>query len=647
MIRRRAALLLVLSLGACPEGDTPQAGGGAPDAAPAAVEKAASALLEQAKGSVTLERGGKKGPAQLGYLYLADALETGADSEARLRFPGGRVIELGEEGRFELRAGEGGLLLSVAQGLVLTRTVTEPSAQPLPGPSVQLTILTPFGFTKMGGGDDISLELTVNDKGATLDVKLGTVDLVSSDGKVTKIGAGQKGRLGEGKVFDLEPIEVTISAGTGKAELKRKDDTNWSALPKKAVALSEGDSFRVKDGRVVMQAPGGAGTLAFGRGSEVTMEKAAKSANAEETGFDFKKGELAAQSPVKQRLNLSGGVTLTSEQGSQFVLKRTKDGYELVSSAGDVKIEREGVEPTTVFGGRAATIPLKGPVKTEELAREPISLPSRSALKVLQSQPGRLAVTWEGEPEKPYRVEVASDPAYKQKLVSGVVHQRYINVPAPVRGSLYWRVYDEASKEVAKGSASFAPEANTTDLARIRNDVPEANPQTVIFFQDKPPSVTFTWAKNDEAAKYKVQVYRKGDLKTPVAEKVVAEDKLMLPEGALGEGEYLWSLSYLDAKGTEVGNSGAMKRLLISYDNAVLGLNIKSPRNGDPGGAKVRCEGVAPIGAKVQINGKPVQLDEKSRFDTEIAPMGGGLLVFRTVNGASEVYTVRKVRKGK
>ena len=61
----------------------------------------------------------------------------------------------------------------------------------------------------------------------------------------------------------------------------------------------------------------------------------------------------------------------------------------------------------------------------------------------------------------------------------------------------------------------------------------------------------------------------------------------------------------------------------------------------------MKCAGVAPIGAKVQINGKPVALDEKSRFDTEVAPMGGGLLVFRMVNGASEVYTVRRVHKGK
>lgn len=647
----RSALICLLgvALAGCPDGDSthvvpPKSPVDAGAAAPA---KTASALLDQVKGKVTLERDGKKGPAQLGYLYVGDALETGEDGSASIRFSGGRVIELGEEGRFELKEGETGLVLSVAQGLVLTRNVSSAPAQPLGKEHVELTILTPFGFTKLGG-DETNLELKVTDKEARVDVKLGTVDLVATDGKVTKIGAGQKGALG-GTVMDLEPIQVTISAVSGRADLKRKEDTKWTPLPKKAMALGEGDSFRVKDGRVIMQAPGGQGTLAFSKGSEVTMDKAAKGTGGEEAGFDFKKGELQAQSPTRTRLNLGGGVTITADKASQYTLRRTKDGYELVSVAGDVKIEREGAEPATVYGGRTATIPLKGQVKSEEQPREPVVLPSRSAIKVLQSSAQRLAITWDGEPDKPYRVEVAADPAYKQKLVSGVVRQRHVNVTPPTRGSLYWRVFDENDKEVAKGSASFAPEAAAIDLAHNRNIVHDGADQTTIYFQDKPPAVTFAWQPATEAAvqKYKVQVYRKENLQAAVAEKVVPEDKVMLPEGALGEGSYMWSLKYLDKLGNEIGGTGKMNKLVITYDNAVPNLTIKAPKNGDPGGAKVRCQGIAPVGAKVTVNGRPVPLDEKSRFDTEVAPMGGGLLVFRMVNGASEVYTVRKVRKSK
>lgn len=646
MTRRAAALVLALLMGGCPEGDTPGVKL-APDAGGGATAPTAAALLEVAKGPVTIERGGKKLKAELGYLYLKDAIETGEDGEARVRFPGGRVIELGPEGRFELREGEGGLVLSVAQGLVLTRNASDQPAQPLPGPSVKLTILTPFGFTKVEGVDDLNLTLTVNDQGAKVDVKLGAIDLVGNDGKVTKIGAGEKAQLGKPRELQLEPIQVTISAIGGKVELKKKDDAKWVLISgKKATALGEGDSFRVKDGRTVMQAPGGQGTLTFSRGSEVTMEKAAKGTGEEEAGFDFKKGELQASSPVKSRLNLGGGVTLSAEQASQFTLKRTKDGYELQSTAGDVKVEREGAAPETVFGGRTAVIPVKGAVKSDDPSRESIVLPTRSALKVFHSNAGRFAITWDGESDKAYRVEVASDNAYKQKVISGVVHQRFVNVAVPNRGSLYWRVFGEDGKEVAKGSASFAPEPNTTDLARNKNEVPEGTEKTTIFFQDKPPRVTFTWAEDAEAARYKVAVYREGQLGKPVLEKVTQTPQFPTDEGALGEGKYLWNVTPLDAKGAEV-RGGKMNKLEITYDNAVPNLTIKAPRNGDAGGAKVRCSGIAPVGAKVTVNGKPLQLDEKSRFDTEVAPMGSGLLVFRMVNGPSEVYTVRKVRKGK
>ncbi|MBL8949562.1 MAG: hypothetical protein JNK82_02215 [Myxococcaceae bacterium] len=645
--RVRALWLACIVLAACPEADAPPDAGARPTVEAGTTAKTASALLEAAKGQVTLERGGKKSPAQLGYLYVGDALETGEDSEATVRFSGGRVVELGPDGRFELKEGESGLVLSVAQGLVLTSNATNAPAQPLPGPSVLLTILTPFGFTKVGA-DPIALTLTVNDKGASVDVKLGLVDLVANDGRVTKIGAGQKGAIGgeAGQVIELEPMQIALTAA-GKSELKRKTDSQWSAVGKKSVPLAEGDSFRVKDGTVLLQAAGGRGTLQFARGSEATMGRAGRSATAEEAGLDFKKGELTHRSPMKSRLDLGGGVSVSSDGASQYTLKRTKDGYELVSIAGDVKIDREGAEAATVFGGRTATIPLKGAVKSQEPPRETLTLPSRTALKVLQNQPGRLAIVWEGEPEAPYRVEVSGDAAFAQKLLSGVVHQRHVNVQPPVRGSLYWRVFDAADKQIAKGSASFAPEPSATDLAHGRNEVQDGAEQTTIFFQDKPPAVTFRWEPNAEAAKYKVQVYEKGKLSTPVAEKVVTEGRVSLAEGALGEGSYLWSLKYLDKNGGEVGGTGKMNKLVITYDNAVPNLTIKAPKNGDAGGAKVRCQGVAPVGAKLQINGKPVSLDEKSRFDTEVAPLGAGLLVFRMQNGASEVYTVRKVRRVK
>jgi hypothetical protein len=642
-------LLAAAGLSACPGGDDGPVKA-VVDAGKAAPEKAASALLESAKGQVTLERAGKRGPGKLGYLYVGDALETGEDGEAVVRFSGGRVVELGPEGRFEIREGEGGLVLNVAQGLVLTRNATDAPAQPLAAPAggVTLTILTPFGFTKVGFNDDLNLTLTVNDKGAKVDVKMGTVDLVATDGTHTKIGAGQKGALGSSptKELNLEPIEITINANGGRTEVKAKDDTKWVALNgKKATPLGVGDSFRVKAGRTTMQAPGGQAVYSFATGSEAVMDKAAKSATEEEAGFDLKKGELSASSPVKTRLNLGGGVSLSADAQSQYTLRRTKDGYEVDSVTGDIKVERDGVEPATVPGGRTALVPVKGAVKTAEVAREAVQLPPRPGMKIFSPGLNRFAITWDGEADKPYRVEVSNDPSYKQKVAAGVVHQRFLNVPAPNFGSLYWHVLD-GDKEIAKGSAVFSNEPASQDLARNNNTVREGSDRAQIYFQDKPPKVIFNWDEDPDAAKYKVAVYRDGQLSKPVLEKTLPGTQFPTDEGALGEGKYLWSITPLDAKGQEL-RGGRMNKLEITYDNAVRNLKISSPHNGDAGGAKVRCAGVAPVGAKVSINGRPVPLDEKSRFEVDEAPLPGGLLVFRMVYGPSEIYTVRKVKKGK
>jgi len=69
----------------------------------------------------------------------------------------------------------------------------------------------------------------------------------------------------------------------------------------------------------------------------------------------------------------------------------------------------------------------------------------------------------------------------------------------------------------------------------------------------------------------------------------VQESQVVL-DGALAEGRYLWSVTPLDARGAGL-KGGKMNKLEIVYDNAVPNLTIKSPKNGDPGGAAVPVVG--------------------------------------------------------
>ncbi|MHB8875919.1 MAG: hypothetical protein ACYC8T_19700, partial [Myxococcaceae bacterium] len=90
--------------------------------------------------------------------------------------------------------------------------------------------------------------------------------------------------------------------------------------------------------------------------------------------------------------------------------------------------------------------------------------------------------------------------------------------------------------------------------------------------------------------------------------------------------------------------------LELAYDNAVPVLVIREPRNGASyRGGKVDVSGIAPVGAKVWVNGRLVPLDGKARFDSTAVPFGRPpTLVFRLVQAhGPEVLTVRTLRRGR
>jgi ferric-dicitrate binding protein FerR (iron transport regulator) len=602
--------------------------------------KKSVAQLESPLGTVTLERDGKSGPAKAEPLFPGDVIETGEDGSAVLRFSGDRVVELGADGRFELGVDGAGLKLTVEQGLVLTRVRATPAAEE---GDVLVSISTPFGLTRVGAAE---VAVKVDDGTADVDVKVGEIELVSRSGEVSKLGAGKKAQLGTPR--ELPEIAMTIVASTGKGELKAKDAKRFVAInPKKPPTLKAGDTVRVTRGRMSLTPEGSQTRLGLLEGSEVALVESRRAGDKEQTALDVKKGALEVFAPKGQttRVKVADGVTLVSDLGGQYSLRRTGSGFDVEALAGDVTIERTGEEATVVPGGRAASVPLKGAAAVRASTREAVSLPTRQGLRVFHTGLKQVSLTWEEEEGvKDWRFQLSSDPSFSTLVRDGVVHENFVTVPALPKGAWYWRVL-KGEDEVGKGSASFAPEPKSADLSRLKNVVPEGHETTTIYFQDKdkPPVVTFTWGKAEGAAKYAVKVYREGQLGSTVAERTVADAQVSLPENTLVEGKYLWSVTPLDPKGAEL-KGGRMNKLHLVFDNAVSALLIKAPRNGDAGGRSVAAHGIAPVGSKLFINGRAVPLDAQARFETTVAPLGGGRVVFRLVQGGVESYTVRTVR---
>lgn len=610
-------------------------------AGPTAVAKKAVGQLEAPVGTVTLERSGgkEKRAAKAEPLFVGDVIDTGPDSSANLRFGGDRVVELGPDGRFEVGEDGAGVSLNVIDGLVLTRVKATPAQEE---GQVLVTISTPFGLTRVGAAE---LSLKVKDGAANVDVKIGEIELIGKDGAVQKIGAGKKGFLGT--VRELPEIPLTIVVTVGKAELKAKDTKAFVPInPKKLPALKAGDTVRVKDGRFALAPEGSSTRVVLLKGTEVGIVEARKGLGGDATALDVQKGELEVAAPGGQstRVGVAPGLTLVSDLGGQFTLKRTGSGFDIDALAGDVTIEREGEAPQTIPGGQSATVPLKGKPAVRAANKEAIVLPPRN-VRLFHSGLKKISLAWDDDDGKTtaWRFQLATDSAFKDPVRDGVVHDPFVSVPVNAKG-WYWRVFN-GPNEVAKGSVTFAAEPKSADLSRVKNEVRAGSETTTIHFQDKDkvPLVTFLWAKEEGAAKYVVKVYREGQLSSTVAERTVTEEQVSLPENTLAEGKYLWSVTPLDAKGAEL-KGGRMNKLHMTFDNGVAALAIKTPRNGDPGGKSVKTSGVVPVGAKLFINGKPVELDEHARFDTSVAPLGGGRLVYRLVSGGVESWTVRTVR---
>lgn len=615
--------------------------------APDAGARRPIAHLESKLGTVYLERDGKRAPAELGYVFVDDALETGSDGEAKIRFPGGRQVEVGPDARFVVGQDQTGVVLRVSRGLILSRV---PARAPGDEAPVALTIHTPFGLTRIGAGES-EVSVDVQKEEAIVQVKIGSVAFVSRNGETSELAAGDRLAAGpEGAKVKppivLAPIRVVL-VSTGKAQVRRSGASKWVLADRRGEALEQGDALRVLDGRSVLQSEASDARLTFLRGTELVFDGSAKAGEVEESRLDLKKGEALATLKKGSRLVL-GEVQVTSDSGGQLSVEKSAAGLALTAITGDVTV-LSGDTERQILAGQRATVPPSGEISVDAVAQDELAIPSRKGLRVFHPGVGTASLTWEGG-EKDYRVEVASDAAFSRLLLSGVVHRPFVNVFVPARGELHWRVFaGDGTELIDRGSAVFGPEQAPANLSRLRNDVPEGAEKTTIYYQDKPPAVTFTYRPEAEAVEYRILVYREDALDGPVVERTVKEDRAPLEAGVLSEGSYVWSVTPLSGTGDEL-RGGRMNKLEIVYDNAVPTLVIKSPRNGERfRGGTIEVSGVAPVGAKVFVNGRPALLDDKARFETAATPFGQPpKVVFRMLApSGGEAITVRVLRRGR
>ncbi|WNG49605.1 FecR domain-containing protein [Archangium minus] len=649
--RLLSALCLLLATGCGEEEPLPAA------SPPAAVEKPARgpevdagvealARLTTVTGEVRLERGGKLSPATTGPLWRGDAVETGADGGVTVLFADGRTVEVGPEARFLLDEDASGVVVAVSRGFVLSRVPAE-RAQGKSSPRVQLTVLTPFGLTRTGS-DASEVRVEVGQDEGRVEVLLGTVEVVAKNGKSVRATQGQvlsvKPESVTTRVLELATVQVTVHAGSGRAEWRQKGSARWRGVDRDGEALKAGDSVRARQGSALLRLEGSESALTLSPGGELVVEGVERRGSTDEARLDLLKGELGLMlAPGRASRVVLPGLSLESDGAARLDVRRTGDGFTVDSRVGDVTLVR-GEARESLRAGERATVAGAATARVETVEQAPLVLASTAGQQVFHKRLSEVALTWEEAGE--VRVEVASDAEFKKPVLVGVARRGFVNVTAPAKGALYWRVRRPEGSEVARGSAFFGPERSAKgELGRLRNRVPEGPEKTTIFFQDKPPAITFTCQAEPGAASYKVAVYRSGALGQPVAERSASSPQVPLEAGVLEEGSFVWSITPLAANGQPV-RGGRMSKLELVFDNSVPTLIVNAPREGQRAGRRVRVSGVAPVDAKLFVNGRPLALDSKHRFDTWVSSEGRPpRVVFKMSRpGAPDVYSVRTLK---
>ncbi|MBN1204980.1 MAG: FecR domain-containing protein [Myxococcaceae bacterium] len=648
-------LLLALGPGCDEETPAPAPGPPVPVAVVAAGDAGASLLaasLEALRGEVRLERGGKVEAATEGPLQRGDALETGPDGSATVRFADGRSVEVGSNARFVLDEDASGVLLRVARGIVLSRVPASPRGSA--AAAVELRILTPYGLTRVGGEEASEVSVSVGTDEGLVEVRLGAIEFVSEDGKELQAAAGESVELAAGRaelvarperVLELATIQVTVRADTGRVEVRSKGSAQWRTVNRGGQKLASGDGVRARGGTAFLALEGSASTIALSSGGELVLEGVEQQGARDEARLELRQGEVSLKlAPERDSRVVMPGLTVESQGAADLNVRRTAEGFDVAARAGDVMLVR-GASRKALRAGEQATLSGDAEAQVEPLPQAPLVLPAVQRAQVFHQGLSEWTLTWEGAGDA--IVEVASDAAFSRPLLRGVVHQPSVNVPAPTRGRLYWRVRRPDGTELTQGSASFAPERAPKNLARVTNEVPEGPQKTTIFYQDKLPTVIFTYARDPQAAKYRIAIYRNGELGKPVAERTVADTRAPLEAGVLREGSFLWSVTPLSRSGQAL-RGGRMNKLELVYDNSVPVLVVNAPRNGQQAGKRVRAVGVAPVGTRLSINGRSVPLDGKHRFDTWVEPLGSTpVLLFRMQGaGGADVYVVRTLKRG-
>lgn len=611
---RGLLVLLLLALTACPEPD-------APDAAIAIKPTPVTvATLSELRGPVTLTRDGASSPAKPGPVFDGDVLTTGGDGHALLS-GAGREVELLENSRFRVGKSLGDLTLDLGELVFLESDAGD--------------YTTALGVARPSAGGRVKLQAV--DGGTTFEVGFGALELDVIDGGQQTLKAGQRFVVGVGVLAMDEvptptppPVEVKPTVrltprGTvmvkGRAGAAQK-------LPVSGRELDEVGTFNVdRAGELTVEA---GGTRAkFSGGAKGTVEPLKGDARFK-TGLREGTVRLFLKEGESVLIDGKKVLTLKATQASTVLVTATKTGPRVEVIGGGVETAVQGGATKQLTTGES-TQQRGATLDAAKKGTPVLTLPDGRTSRVNWARGGDVGLQLS---EGAGVVEVATDAAFDNVFIAAQASDTLV-VPAPVKGALYWRRAGDAQVSQAR----FERDEHAGAVSAKTDTVAETGLKATVYFQGAVPTLTFTFPPKDAVQSWRFRVYAAGDLKTALVDRRVNESKAVVESGALAEGSYLWS-AVPTVNGVEA-TGGRMNKMDIVFDNSVTRLVLTSPKDGE---RSAKAVGVAPLGARLTLNGKAVSLDGGGRFAVPLP--AGNVAVFKlTTKDGAESYWVRRLSR--
>jgi hypothetical protein len=206
-------------------------------------------------------------------------------------------------------------------------------------------------------------------------------------------------------------------------------------------------------------------------------------------------------------------------------------------------------------------------------------------------------------------------------------------------GSWSYR-YQCERQELRRGTLTVRRDTGSERLPRVAptNIIDADGRRYTVLYQNRLPSLTFTWPDAPPAPGYTLHVENKNRTRRYP----VTAAQLRLASGALGEGVYVWWFE------TTTGKASRKTTAIVRFDNAAVTAQVDTPRDGarvNPGN-EIEVAGVAIEGSTVAVGDAPLEVDEQGRFRGRARPPAANerSIAIRLAHPKSGVhYYVRRI----